>query len=180
MYNQVSLIYKYEFVHNSTPRVRCNLIINAASQCTAVQHERGPRKPKVHQSHASLHHGHPPSSHSIPVSDSKLSPPGNHAMHHHQHAAAAAAAAGLHFPFFSPPHPLKGMTLPPPPQQLSSVPPTSGSPPGSSALDSLGPNGPPPMFHPQAMPPPPGLLQILMSAEKCQVSHFRNLEKVNF
>ncbi|XP_071055301.1 protein dissatisfaction isoform X2 [Onthophagus taurus] len=27
---------------------------------------------------------------------------------------------------------------------------------------------PPPLFHPQALPPPPGLLHILMSAEKCQ------------
>ncbi|KAJ8965989.1 hypothetical protein NQ317_015353 [Molorchus minor] len=56
---------------------------------------------------------------------------------------------------FGPPHhPLKALSLPPPPPVSSPV----------SHIDAL----PISMFHPPSMPPPPGLLHILMSAEKCQ------------
>lgn len=108
---------------------------------SAVQHERGPRKPKIHQP-PPIHISPPGALHHIPQ-DNKLSPP---------------APGGLHFPLFGPPHHLK--VLPPPPQPGS-----PGSGPSGAQLEPL----PPPMFHPQALPPPPGLLQILMSAEKCQV-----------
>lgn len=53
---------------------------------------------------------------------------------------------------------------PQPPKPLSLPPPTVTT--AGSHVDTIAP----PMFHPQALPPPPGLLQILMSAEKCQVN----------
>lgn len=67
------------------------------------------------------------------------------------------SSSSLHFPpgIFGPPRPLKTLTLPPPPV-----------PSPTSHTDAL----PPSMFHPPTLPPPPGLLHILMSAEKCQVS----------
>lgn len=80
-----------------------------------------------------------------------------------QHLAMSEAKmmpnTNIHFPpsIFAPPHHLKTLSLPPPP------PPVSSSP--TSHIEGL----PPPLFHPQALPPPPGLLHILMSAEKCQV-----------
>ncbi|KAJ8943665.1 hypothetical protein NQ314_009688 [Rhamnusium bicolor] len=69
------------------------------------------------------------------------------------------SSGSFHFSsgLFAPPHhPLKALSLPPPP--VSSP---------TSHIDAL----PLPMFHPPTLPPPPGLLHILMSAEKCQVSH---------
>ncbi|KAH0998462.1 hypothetical protein HUJ05_005209 [Dendroctonus ponderosae] len=65
-----------------------------------------------------------------------------------------------HSSLFVPPHhPLKVLTFPPP----SSV----GSPPGH--LEN-GSSIPPHLFHhPHLPPPPPGLLHVLMSAEKCQL-----------
>ncbi|KAI4459168.1 nuclear hormone receptor [Holotrichia oblita] len=111
---------------------------------SAVQHERGPRKPKVQQN-TNPQMQHPPVSSAIQhlaMTDAKMIPNTN-----------------IHFPpgIFAPsPHHLKTLTLPPPP------PPVPNSP--TQHVEGL----PPPLFHPQALPPPPGLLHILMSAEKCQ------------
>lgn len=110
---------------------------------TAVQHERGPRKPKLQQNSSSQMH---PSVSSglqhVASGDGKLS----------------TSSGPLHFPsslFGHHPHPLKALSL--------SGPPITSS---TTHLDVKQP----PMFHPhQAMPPPPGLLHILMSAEKYQV-----------
>ncbi|CAG9832779.1 unnamed protein product [Diabrotica balteata] len=52
---------------------------------------------------------------------------------------------------------MKSLTIPPPPPPVS-----------SPTLDAVTALQLPPMFHHPAMPPPPGLLHILMSAEKCQ------------
>ncbi|KAH0820026.1 hypothetical protein GEV33_002765 [Tenebrio molitor] len=112
---------------------------------SAVQHERGPRKPKLQPSSNPQMQpspvGHGLQQH-MPVGDNKL----------------PTSSSSLHFPpgLFGPPRPLKALTLPPPPV-----------PSPTSHIDAL----PPSMFHPPALPPPPGLLHILMSAEKCQVSY---------
>ncbi|KAJ8953757.1 hypothetical protein NQ318_015413 [Aromia moschata] len=112
---------------------------------SAVQHERGPRKPKLQ----------PP-----PSSQMHQSPSLGHGLQHMPSGdKLPTGSASFHFGtgLFAPPHhPLKALTLPPPP------PPVSSSP--TSHLDTLSL----PIFHPPALPPPPGLLHILMSAEKCQ------------
>ncbi|XP_068910730.1 protein dissatisfaction isoform X2 [Tenebrio molitor] len=124
--------------------------VNATCRCRAqlshaVQHERGPRKPKLQPSSNPQMQpspvGHGLQQH-MPVGDNKL----------------PTSSSSLHFPpgLFGPPRPLKALTLPPPPV-----------PSPTSHIDAL----PPSMFHPPALPPPPGLLHILMSAEKCQVSY---------
>lgn len=126
----------------------------------AVQHERGPRKPKLQPptSSQSHHHhspplGHPGLPHLPPSSmagggDGKLASVSSGAFHF-SHGVFSTTA---------PHHPLKALQLPPPPSAISN--------PQTHHLDTL----PLPIFHPPALPPPPGLLHILMSAEKCQVS----------
>ena len=109
----------------------------------AVQHERGPRKPKLQ-----------------PSSNPQMQPSSvAHSLQQHMPVGdkLPSSSTSLHFPpgLFGPPRPLKALTLPPPPV-----------PSPTSHIDAL----PPSMFHPPALPPPPGLLHILMSAEKCQVS----------
>jgi hypothetical protein len=121
----------------------------------AVQHERGPRKPKHHQHHGKdLHHHH----------------------HHHHHMGSPAALGGvpvlqatadgassattkLLFP---------GAPLPPvKPSAITAA--TNGG-------EHVAVPPPPPataMFLAH-QPTPPGLLQILMSAEKCQVKYVVN------
>ncbi|XP_049821560.1 protein dissatisfaction isoform X2 [Aethina tumida] len=124
-----------------------------ASMNKDVQHERGPRKPKVQSSaNPQLHPGN------------AVGHPG---LHHHASGAdnklQTATSTSFHFTsgLFGPPiHPLKGLSLPPPPQP---PPPPLSSPNGHIDAPHL-----PSMFHPPSLPPPPGLLHILMSAEKCQ------------
>lgn len=131
----------------------------------AVQHERGPRKPKLQQSSGNqLHHSaplqHPFQHNGPPGADTKLPPAG--AFHFNP---------GL----FAPPHhPLKGLVLPPPPPQ----PPVSSPPGVDAAIATSGFSLP--VFHHAALPPPPGLLHILMSAEKCQVIPTNNDPKKNY
>ncbi|GJQ82917.1 hypothetical protein Trydic_g5920 [Trypoxylus dichotomus] len=128
---------------NQCRACRLHKCFEASMNKDAVQHERGPRKPKIQQGSGQVHH--PPVSSAmqhLAMPDTKLIP-----------------SANMHFPpgIFAPsPHHLKTLSLPPPP------PPVPGSP--TSHVEGL----PPPLFHPQALPPPPGLLHILMSAEKCQ------------
>lgn len=122
----------------------------------AVQHERGPRKPKHHQHHGKdLHHHHhhhhhvgsPPALGGVPVLQA---PPDG----------ASSATAKLLFP---------GAVAPP-----VKPPAIAGA---TTAADHAAVPPPPPaaaMFLAH-QPPPPGLLQILMSAEKCQVHKLYNL-----
>jgi hypothetical protein len=126
----------------------------------AVQHERGPRKPKHHQHHGKdLHHHHhhhhhmgsPPALGGVPVLQAPVD-------------AASSVSAKLLFP-----------GAPAPPVKHSTI----GA--ATSGGDHSTVPAPPPtaaMFLAH-QPPPPGLLQILMSAEKCQVnnitSHFFRL-----
>lgn len=118
----------------------------------AVQHERGPRKPKHHQHHGKdLHHHHhhhhhmgsPPALGGVPVLQAPVD-------------VASSASAKLLFPGAAAP-PIKHSTI---------AAATSGG-------DHATVPAPPPaaaMFLAH-QPPPPGLLQILMSAEKCQVTY---------
>nr|CAI5830920.1 unnamed protein product [Callosobruchus analis] len=114
-----------------------------SAKSDAVQHERGPRKPKLQPSGSGT------------SAESKLL-----ASHHHHlhHQGQPPAHPFPHFGGLFAPPPLKALGLPPPPPSLS------GSPP---RMDNGLPL--PPMFSPpHPPPPPPGLLHILMSAEKCQ------------
>lgn len=109
-----------------------------------MQHERGPRKPKLQQSAGGnqLHTGSmPPGLQHMSITENKVSASGN----------------SLPFPssLFGPPHHFKTLSLPAPPPVSSP----------NAHLETIQP----PMFHPPTLPPPPGLLHILMSAEKCQV-----------
>ena len=117
----------------------------------AVQHERGPRKPKHHQHHGKdLHHHH----------------------HHHHHMGSPSALGGV--PVLQAPADgassattkllFPGAPLPPvKPSAIAAA--TNGEhvavppPPPATAMF---------LAH---QPTPPGLLQILMSAEKCQVKY---------
>lgn len=107
-----------------------------------MQHERGPRKPKLQAS-----------------SNQQMQPSSvGHSLQQHMTTVGdklPTSSSSLHFApsIFGPPRPLKALTLPPPPV------------PSPTHIDAL----PPSMFHPPTLPPPPGLLHILMSAEKCQV-----------
>lgn len=80
---------------------------------------------------------------------------------------ASASNGTFHFStslFVPPHHPLKGLTIPPPPPVGS--PPTHMDPGNTIHF---------PMFHHPGLPPPPGLLHILMSAEKCQVRETKKI-----
>lgn len=122
---------------------------------TAVQHERGPRKPKLHpgslMGHPSMNHH---SSHIQSKDSLKLSPPG------HSKFQLQVSPSSVFTPLS-----LCG---------------SSGSSSGaarsplSSGLEPPPPPPPPPPFFqpPGGLAPPPGLLHILMSAEKCQVIHY--------
>lgn len=111
---------------------------------TAVQHERGPRKPKLHPGslmHQGMSHHQ---QHVQPKESLKMSPAG------HSKFQLQVSPTSMFTP-------LKPLSL-------------GGSSAGSAPPASPLPGGPieppPPFFQP---PPPPGLLHILMSAEKCQV-----------
>lgn len=108
----------------------------------AVQHERGPRKPKVPPSSLPWKTEMTPCPQPILQGPEKISPP--------------TVPTGLHFPLFGPPLPpphVKGLNLGHP-QAVTPPPPH---------LD-IGPP-PPPIFHHQGIMQP-GLMQVLMGAEK--------------
>lgn len=133
---------------------------------TAVQHERGPRKPKLHHHHHHHHH-HPlkdspqPINHQRQPSQIQLS-----TEHMIQKSSSAYPKPPMDTPL--PPVP------PPPPSQQhqQQQPPPPPPPPTATLLPPTPPQGPV-FLGQQQPPPPPGLLQILMSAEKCQVKRNR-------
>lgn len=135
---------------------------------TAVQHERGPRKPKLHHHHHHHHHN--------PIKDSPQ--PVNH-----QQQPGQIQLSTEHMIQKTSVYPKMETPLPP-------VPPPSSQqqqqhqqhllpPPPPTLLPPTPPQGPPVFLGQQQPPPPPGLLQILMSAEKCQVTKKKSIFKLN-
>ncbi|XP_041988451.1 protein dissatisfaction, partial [Aricia agestis] len=108
----------------------------------AVQHERGPRKPKPHNSLGSL----PPPLHTHKPHALKLSPPS---------------------PYTSLPQPFNFQFTITSPNDSAPLSATSSA--GSSGAGGAGAVSPLPLItEPFLAPPPPGLLHMLMSSDKCQ------------
>lgn len=115
----------------------------------AVQHERGPRKPKHHQHHAKDLHHH----------------------HHHHHIGSSAVLGGVPV-LQAPADGTSTKLLFPGAVAPQAKPPAIGTASTGGEHASVAP--PASAMFLGHQPPPPGLLQLLMSAEKCQVKPPRN------